>query len=62
MATLSHTKWLFVCPKAAGDLQGVVWIQSFPLIELLLMINTASRLAAAMPGSLVRGCLWVNRS
>ena len=62
MATLSHTQWWFVRPKSASDHQGVVWIQSFPLLGNPAVTGMASRLAAAIPGSLAGGYFFVIRS
>ena len=54
MATISHTQWWFIRPMSAGEHQGVVLYSELPCPR------THAR--AAMPGSLVRGCLLVIRS
>ena len=46
MATLSYTQWWFVRPKSTGDHQGVVWVQSFPLLGHPSLAGRASRLEA----------------
>ena len=43
--------------RTAGDHQGVVCNQSFLFLGHPPMIGRTSLLVAAMPGSLVRGCL-----
>ena len=59
MATLSNTPWWFIRSFSTSGHQGVVWIQSFPLLGHSPATGKASRLAAAMPGSSVRSCLLV---
>ena len=51
MATLGHTQWWFIRPKSVDDHQGVVWNQSFPLLEHTPVTGRASCLAATIPGS-----------
>ena len=50
-------------PKSAGGHQGVVWIQSFPLLgHRFTPARDRQGLALSgryMPGSLVRGCYWL---